>query len=148
MAFPHRCLWQRRPLLLCPKYFFYHLCRYLSIKVSVTFFSQTQNQVDLQVPWPTRSLKVTRRELVCSTVNFPFRFPLSSHPAAPARGESSMTNFSSKACAYISISRDQTNRLLMGNWNSGKIPRWNMNQETVWLLLFFFSILEDVSRHR
>lgn len=81
--------------------------------------------------WPKEN------ESVKLTVNSPFKFPFSSHPAVLAWGESSMTNFSSKACAYISISRDQTNRLLMGNWNSGIIPRWKMNQETVWLRLFF-----------
>lgn len=65
MVLPHTWLWQRRLSLLCPKYFFYHCCRNVSIKVSVTFFSQIQNQVDLQVPWPARGPKVTQRECVC-----------------------------------------------------------------------------------
>lgn len=80
--------------------------------------------------WPKKN------ESVKFTVSFPVKFPLSSHPAALAHSEGSLTTFLSKDCAYISISRDQTNRLLMGNWNSGIIPGWKMNQETVWLHLF------------
>lgn len=85
-------------------------------------------------------------ESVKLTVNVPFKFPLSSHPAVLAWGESRMTNFSSKAGAYISISRDQTNRLnrkLKFRYNP-QGEKWTKKQRCGSACFF---ILDDVSKY-